>query len=122
MKRYFILFVVFLIATACNQKDNKTDVEKVIKNEKPVENAELQPAVFEIKTFVEDNGWGYDIYRNNEKYIHQPNIPAVNGLHVFVSEADALKVAELMVEKMQGGMAQPTISVEELESLQIEIK
>lgn len=117
----FLIVVVFFVVS-CNNSNRESNV--IEENNKHNGNLipETQSPVFEIKTFVEDNGFGYDIYVNNEKYIHQPNIPAINGLHVFTSEEDANKVAELMVQKMQNGMTHPTISQEELKELQIEIK
>ncbi len=116
-----LLGCVFFILS-CNSTDRNTKI--IEENNKHNGNLipEAQPAVFEIKIFTEGYGFGYDIYLNNEKYIHQPNIPAVNGLHTFTTEEDARKVAELMVQKLQNGMTHPTISQEELKELQIEIK
>ena len=122
MKFYSLLFISIFSILSCNNSDRETKIME--ENNKHNGNLipEPQPAVYEIKTFPEGYGYGFDIYVNNEKYIHQPNITAVNGLHTFVSEREAKKVAELMVKKMQEGMTHPTISQEELKELQIEIK
>ncbi len=117
MRFYLSLFFIGVFCFSCNSPvDTNTHADKVEKR-----SAASSPQ-FEIKTFTYETGWGYDIYLNNQKYIHQPNIPAINGLHVFVSEDDAIKVAQLMVRKMEDGMSQPTISVEDLDSLHIEIR
>ncbi len=117
-----LIFVFVFFVISCNNNNRESNI--IEENNKRNGNLipEAQPMVYEVKTFVEGYGFGYDIYVNGEKYIHQPNIPAVNGLHMFTSESDARKVAELMVQKMQNGMAHPTISIEELNALQIEIK
>lgn len=120
MRGYLCLFFLSVFAISCNNTGNSPDENNhPDKVEKRTSTSNPQ---FEIKTFTYDNGWGYDIYLDNQKYIHQPNIPAVNGLHIFVSEGDAVKVAELMVKKMEDGMTHPTISVEDLDSLHIEIR
>ncbi|MBK9457239.1 MAG: DUF4907 domain-containing protein [Bacteroidetes bacterium] len=78
--------------------------------------------IVRIETFKIDNGWGYDIYLNNEKYIHQQYIPSVNGMHTFVSEAEAYRVAELVVEKINNNLMPPTISIDELNYLNIVVQ
>ena len=99
MKFYALLFISIFSILSCNNSDRETKIME--ENNKHNGNLipEPQPATYEIKTF-----------------------PAVNGLHTFVSEGEAKKVAELMVKKMQEGMTHPTISQEELKELQIEIK
>ncbi|MFI5171870.1 MAG: DUF4907 domain-containing protein [Chitinophagales bacterium] len=76
----------------------------------------------EVKTFAIDNGWGYDIYVNNEKYIHQEHIPAINGLHVFKTKEDAIKVGNLMADKIRNKIIPPTITIDELNALGIVIE
>ena len=122
MKSTALFFVFSLFFLSCNNNNRESNV--IEENNKHNGNLipEEQPLVYEVKTFVEGYGFGYDIYVNNEIYIHQPNIPAVNGLHTFVSESDAIRVAELMVQKMKAGMTHPTISMEELFELKIEIE
>jgi len=71
-----------------------------------------------FKTFQIDSGWGYDIYKRDSIYIHQIAIPAVSGRKVFKTEADAKKVANLVVSKINKGKL-PTVSLEELQSFQI---
>ncbi len=79
----------------------------------------------EVKTYeVKDNegksqGWGYDIYINDKKLIHQPIIPAIPGNNPFKTEKDALKTGLLAVDKMKKSGSLPTLSVKELDSLGI---
>lgn len=75
-----------------------------------------------FKTFYEESiGWGYDIMKNGKLLIHQPHIPAANGIKGFDSEKDAKKVAELMIEKIDEGIFPPSITLEELKELKIKI-
>ena len=68
------------------------------------------------------NTYGYDIYDDNHKLIHQPSIPGLPGNDGFKTKADALKVAQLVCDKLKKGEMPPSISVEEMKQLNIEIK
>ncbi len=72
-----------------------------------------------IKTFGQQDRWGYDLYVSGSLYIHQPNIPAVGGDIGFATEADARKVAELMVGKMRKNIFPPAVTVEDLRGVGI---
>ena len=79
----------------------------------------------EVKIFeVTDNsgrsqGWGYDIYVQGHKTIHQPIIPAVPGNNSFKTRDDAQKVGSFAIGKMLKEGTLPTILVAELDSLGI---
>ena len=73
----------------------------------------------EINIFISGKGWGYNIFINERLYIHQPYIPAVGGHKSFESDADALKVAKLVKEKIKNNIIPPTITINELDSLSI---
>lgn len=64
-------------------------------------------------------GWGYDIYRNGDLVIHQPNIPAVKRSQPFHKEEDAKRTAQLVVDKMMKGNWPPSIGVQELDSMKV---
>ncbi len=80
----------------------------------------------EVKTFEvidsvgKSHGWGYDLYVNGKKTIHQPIIPAVPGNNSFANETDAKKVGELAAQKMKATGSFPTILVHDLDSLGIQ--
>ncbi len=65
------------------------------------------------------NTWGYDILRNNQIYIHQPNRPGLPGVEGFSTKRDAIKVAKLVLAKINKGEMPPTISPGELKALKI---
>ncbi len=64
-----------------------------------------------------NEGWGYDILIDHKIYVHQDYIPAIQGLHPFISVEDAEKTAKLAAEKIKKGILPPSISVEEIDSL-----
>jgi hypothetical protein len=73
-----------------------------------------------VKTFMNDTGlagWGYEIYILDSLYIHQKNIPAVQGNKGFKSEKDALIAGKFVVYKIKNKIIPPTVSVRELDSL-----
>lgn len=65
-------------------------------------------------------GWGYDIYVNGKKTLHQPIIPQVSGNHYFQTQADAQKVGDLVALRMRTmGGSFYSITVSDLDSLGI---
>ena len=64
-------------------------------------------------------GWGYDIYIDGKKMIHQPHIPAVPGRQVFSLEEEAERVASLVSHKVLNNIMPPSVTISELDSLGI---
>ncbi len=84
----------------------------------------------EVKTFeVKDDpstgsggkskGWGYDLFVDGKRSIHQPIIPAVPGNSSFKTEEDARKIGQLAADRMKITGSLPTILVHDLDSLGI---
>lgn len=128
--------ITFIMLYSCTGEpaDNKSpqsDTVTVVApaDQPPRENSaasqfpQIQSSNIELKTFeVKDSsgkskGWGYDIYVDNKKMIHQPIIPAIPGNNAFRTETDAQKTGGLAVEKMKKNGSLPTLSVKELDSL-----
>ena len=88
---------------------------------KKTENSSGPTVAYEVKTFEADSGgWGYDIYASGKPFIHQQYIPVINGNRSFSNESDALKTANLVVMKLKAHVMPPTLSVQEIDSLNIE--
>lgn len=68
------------------------------------------------------HGVGYDIYDHSKKLIHQTTIPGEQGIEGFANEAEASKVAELVVSKLEKAEGFPTISRDELTALGITLQ
>jgi len=79
-----------------------------------------QPApAFTIQTIVKDDGsFGYNILVDDRVLIHQPHIPAVQGIKGFDSEQAARNVADVVVGKLMRNEI-PSVSVEELRELNV---
>jgi hypothetical protein len=84
-----------------------------------------QPTVvemrIEVQTYKQESGWGFDVVVNDVKYVHQPYIPVIEGNHPFASEDDAVRTGELMKQKILGNVIPPTITLDELRILNIEL-
>jgi hypothetical protein len=65
-----------------------------------------------------NNTYCYDIYANGKMVIHQPSIPAMPGNEGFKTEAVAIKVAQLIIKKIKKGEMPPSITPEELKSIE----
>ena len=68
---------------------------------------------------VANNTFGYDIFSDWKKLVHQPSIPAVPGNDGFKSIPDAEKVAKLVISKIKKGEMPPTVSTDELKNLKV---
>ena len=62
-------------------------------------------------------GFGYDIYKDDAVYIHQPHIPAVGGNNGFSTEAKAKKAAGFVAYKIEHNIMPPSVTPAELDSL-----
>ena len=131
----FMIVAGFLAGSCNGPMDNKTDAEcadslqarELELRQQDSLNAsasapemtatgELTIAIFENET---GGGFGYDLLSGGTTLIHQPHIPAINGMKGFATREDAEKVAGLMLYKVTNGIMPPTISIEEMDSLKI---
>ncbi len=81
----------------------------------------IESIIFRTDTIAELHiqGWGYDVYVDGKKMIHQPHIPAVPGRQVFRSRQEAEKVAALVSYKIKNNIMPPSLTTAELDSLGI---
>ena len=116
----FILFLL-LVLISCTKK-----IVAVTEHTIHTPASSLQKNyILKIKVFNNDTlhneikitGFGYDIYRNNALYIHQPNIPAVAGTEGFSTAQNAYKAANLVANKIQNNILPPSVSTHELDSI-----
>jgi hypothetical protein len=129
-----ILLAICLWLNSCANDNKNTSTTIQVPDEQPASSqvqdngpASQMPQVtsdnIEVKTFeVKDSagtsqGWGYDIYVDSKKMIHQPIIPAIPGNNSFKTEQDAQKTGLLAANKMRKEGSLPTLSVKELEKL-----
>jgi hypothetical protein len=74
----------------------------------------IETAVYQVEA-----GWGYDVFVDGKRLIHQPYIPVLQGNKPFDNVADAKKVAEFVAGKIRMNSIPPTVSYRELDSLGI---
>ncbi len=107
------------ILYVCNKNEFSKCSNRVVEQsnsfyKKLSDSTKLKAKIFKTKT-----GWGYDIYLNQNLYIHQPDIPALNGKQSFKTKSDAIKIANLVKLKIYKNIFPPTITINELDSLNI---
>ena len=68
---------------------------------------------YSLKTFKVENGWGYSIYKKDKIIIKQLSIPTIQVSKPFKTKDDAIKIGNLVVNKLENKKS-PTISYQEL--------
>lgn len=125
MNRLYILFLGVSLA-ACNhpQLDNghSSCMDSIIESKVPKTVADSNTSQFVASTYKNKSGdgpegYGFDIYRDGKKMIHQNAIPAIQGNKAFTTEEEAKAVAALMLYKVSKGIIPPIVSLEDLDSL-----
>lgn len=124
------LFVFVFYFSCSNSTENENQKNAAIPNYQTTETSSIPQTPtfssqsFELKTFeIKDTlsnrslGWGYDIYVDGKRNIHQPILPGVPGNQHFSSEEDATITGTFAVNKMKQTGGLPTITIKELESL-----
>lgn len=97
-------------------KQKKQPQENPYKNAKievkPIDNAKSKNA-----DDVKVGGFGYDIYIFDALYVHQPNVPAINGNRGFKTKEQAENAGKLVAYKIKNNIMPPSVSIQELDSL-----
>ncbi|WP_290339363.1 DUF4907 domain-containing protein [Ferruginibacter paludis] len=110
MKSTFFYIAVFCLLSACYScQDNAVAAF-------PANSKDFMPVgSYAFKT---GDGWGYAITVDNKIFIKQSIIPCIAGEKSFASQADAEKVADLVLTKIKTHQ-KPSIFKSELEKLGI---
>jgi Domain of unknown function (DUF4907) len=135
MKIHYLVIVLFIASCSDNSKpekkidreQNETKIEKKVdrltqSNKKTTQQSNSTASKLIAKPiFDTQTGWGYDIYDGAKLLVHQPHIPAIQGNHGFESADQALVVANKVIEKIDAGIMPPSLSIEELKKLGVQI-
>jgi hypothetical protein len=97
----FVFSVVFFIYSRVNRKNDRSEWVQLT-----------------YTTYHTPLGWGYDVLVNDSLFIHQQQMPAVEGTRGFSTQQEAEKVAELVIARMKNKEL-PTILLRDLDSLGI---
>ena len=101
-----------LLICACN---NKHQANKFL-------NTKDSMVLLTVKPFEYNGGWGYNILAGDKVYIHQDQVPAISGRHIFLTSADAQKVGSLVVQKLAQGKNPPSLDSSEIVNAGIKYK
>ena len=93
--KFLVLISCLLLLVACNNKQG-----------------------LNLESIKTPNGWGYTIKYNDKIIIKQSIIPAIPSQKSFESEEDALKVGNLVLQKLKAKTS-PTITKKDLILLSI---
>lgn len=125
--RFLLLLpVTCFFLFGCSGKEQEKNVpvtypaDTVASVQQEPERLQVESRTYETQDSIgRPNGWGYDLYVNGKRTIHQPIIPAVSGNIPFHTEADARKTGEFAAKKMQESGNFPSVSAHDLDSLGI---
>jgi len=70
-------------------------------------------------TNSEYTGFGFEILQGTSPLIIQPHIPAIQGIKGFKTKEQASIIGNYMIYKINHGVMPPSISVQDLDSLDI---
>jgi hypothetical protein len=120
-KRTISIFpaVLFMLVVFAGLPATALSVEKVAgKQEVQQQNNPYAKAEITSKIIPSINKtFGYDIFINGQRVIHQPHIPAVPGNKGFTTKAKARKVAEFVVKKIRNNDMPPAVTIDDLKKM-----
>ena len=113
-----VLFVFFIVV--CLPVPSLSADESAVKNDvnqpkNPYANAKISIKIIPAinKTF------GYDIFLYGRPLVHQPHIPGIPGNEGFTTRKRAQKVAEFVVKKIRRNEMPPTVTIEDLNKMDV---
>lgn len=128
--RFITAFLFFVFFTGCSdpqvtETEKKDSMVPVVTQTDSVPAQTIPQLQVEARTFevsdaqTKKSGWGYDLYVDGKRKIHQPIIPSRSGNNPFASEADAKKTGDYAARKFMRTGEFPSMTPEELDSLGI---
>ena len=71
---------------------------------------------YDVELYKSGDGWGYDILKKDNVYIHQPFIPAVEGEVPFPDKKSAKETGRLVIKKIRNNES-PALTKKEVQSI-----
>lgn len=107
-----IIVLVYYVSPTRNKGNNKNNNQaSAFAAHAPRKFSDYTCEVYEVPA----GGWGYDIKGDGVKtVIHQTKVPGVPGPKGFPKKEDAMKVGELMINKIKTGAFPPTVTYQEM--------
>lgn len=120
IRKSFFLFLPLFLITCTPSKKTEVDQNQETQTLPEIIEEEVVEDNYTVETFEkEENGWGYRILNNGNLFINQPHIPAIQGNKGFSSQQKAETAANFMVWKLESGIVPPTVTTEELDSINV---
>lgn len=117
MKNQLILSLILFAFSCSSEPKIKVEEEHF---EKVTDSKQKTAPEYTIITVEQTGfGWGYQILKDGKLMIDQKHIPAIQGNKGFSSKETASRTADFMVKKIKNGEFPPTLSIEELDSLEV---
>ena len=120
--RSFVLFIaILIISVSCGEKSPSENrevnqqIDSSVESLSKVKDPEFTLITVEYPTI----GWGYQILQDGKLAIDQKHIPVIQGYRSFSSKEKAEKTGNFIVQKMKNGIFPPTLTEQELDSLEV---
>lgn len=124
MKNLIYFFICFILFVSCNEQPEKSENPNSESSIKPKFEPQQNTANYKTQLFLVDSlnpkaGFGYNVLVDGKIFVHQPSIPSIPGNQPFSSKEKAELVANLVMLKLKNNIMPPSVSKNELDSLQI---
>ena len=124
MKNLIYFFICFILFVSCNEQPEKSENPNSESAIKPKFEPQQNTANYKTQLFLVDSlnpkaGFGYNVLVDGKIFVHQPSIPSIPGNQTFSSKEKAELVANLVMLKLKNNIMPPSVSKNELDSLQI---
>ena len=124
MKNILYFFICSIIFVSCNEQPKKSENSNSESETKPRFEPQQKTANYSTQLFLVDSlnpkaGFGYNVLVDGKIFVHQPSIPSIPGNQTFSSKEKAELVANLVMLKLKNNIMPPSVSKNELDSLQI---
>jgi len=107
-----------MVFLSCDEPENNET--EVLQTNVVVEEPISTESPWSFITFQnEDGSWGYKILNEENLYINQPHIPAIQGNKGFTTQERAEITADFVIFKLESGWSPPSVTILELDSLQV---
>lgn len=116
--KYFFFLLVFTVFSCSEKKQKPEEKKDILTIKEKTVNEDVALVSYKI-TKSETTGYGYAIMMDNRLFINQSTIPGQPGNKGFDTEAAADKVAKLVVYKIKNNQFPPSVTREELDSLNV---
>jgi hypothetical protein len=112
------LILSILVLFSCENSESKGTLNH--SNDRDVYSGKVQEPAYTMEvTENAEFGWGYQLFKDGKLMIDQKHIPAIQGEQGFSSKENAEITGNYILQKIKNGEFPPTVSLQELDSLEV---